>query len=39
VDILITHTDGISQEGLLVPLIDSLKKCGMPAELIWIFFL
>jgi len=29
VDILITHTDGISHEGLLAPLIDSLKTCGM----------
>ncbi|CAF1463730.1 unnamed protein product [Adineta steineri] len=28
VDILITHTDGISHEGLLIPLIDSLKKSG-----------
>jgi len=25
VDILTTHADGISHEGLLVPLIDSLK--------------
>jgi len=29
VDILITHIDGISHEGLLVPLVDSLKKSGM----------
>lgn len=28
VDILITHTDGISHEGLLIPLTDSLKKSG-----------
>ncbi|CAF1112009.1 unnamed protein product [Adineta ricciae] len=28
VDILITHVDGISHDGLLIPLTDSLKKCG-----------
>lgn len=32
VDILITHTDGISHEGLLIPLVDSLKKCGRSAQ-------
>ena len=37
VDILITHTDGISHGGLLVPLIDSLKKCGMSDDFRWIF--
>ena len=28
VDILLTHTDGVSHEGLLIPLIDSLKRTG-----------
>lgn len=28
VDILITHTDGISHQNLLIPLVDSLKKSG-----------
>ncbi|CAF3806565.1 unnamed protein product [Rotaria magnacalcarata] len=28
VDILITHTDGISHQGLLIPIVDSLRKCG-----------
>ncbi|CAF4099457.1 unnamed protein product [Rotaria sp. Silwood2] len=28
VDILITHTDGISHQGLLIPLVDSLRKSG-----------
>ncbi|CAF1093694.1 unnamed protein product [Rotaria sp. Silwood1] len=29
VDILITHSDGISHQGLLIPLVDSLRKSGM----------
>lgn len=28
VDILLTHKDGVSHEGLLIPLIDSLKNEG-----------
>ena len=28
VDILITHADGISHRGLLIPLVDGLKKTG-----------
>lgn len=39
VDILITHTDGISHEGVLTPLIDSLKKCGKSRKFISIIYL